>query len=246
MNRNQLNITLLNKKLLDLVEVIKNHFKVEENKDIYTGTIHTPEYSESFLNKIKSKEGDILMNKDQKYLLELINEKNELEKSIKDGGPTSGNHGHGGRPGQVGGSSSPGELTSPEKLSPETNKLTSMKMIYEALKKAGITNPAEHFGIVPSNLLKRLEKRLEQGEENWNSVFKNKSEYEKGVQLLHELESKSATNTEEYKKLNRAINRYDFINTLALEIESKEKIPEKVDEELVKETIEDLSGDEKN
>lgn len=154
-------------------------------------------------------------------LLNLINKKNSLVKKIKDGNANSGNFNHGGRPGKVGGSSTTTQGNMVKNVIPQiVNNLVPMEQIYAALKNSGIQNPVDHFGIVPKKLSLRLQKRLDQGEENWNSIFKNKEEYEKAVELKKELETQNLTDTPQYQKVFRALNRYDFINSLAREIEA--------------------------
>lgn len=209
----------LKKDILNIYERILDYSK-KPSPDIITD-LYENSYNLSEEDKLKL--GGNTMNINDE-LTSKLNIRDNLIKSIKDGGPGSGNYNHGGRPGSVGDSSSYGEgsMISQEAIK-EPSSLVNMDYIYKKLKEAGANNSkqaTEKFGLLPKVLLERLKKRLEMGESNWNSVFKNKEEYLKAKNLKESLENNKATQSPEYKKISKAIARWEFINSIAIQIET--------------------------
>ena len=209
----------LKKDVLNIYQSILEYSK-KPSPDIITD-IYEDIYNLSEEDKLKL--GGNVMNINDE-LASKLNIRDNLIKSIKDGGPGSGNYNHGGRPGSIGGSSSYGEGSMvPQNLIKEPPALVNMEYIYQKLKEAGANNSkqaTEKFGLLPKVLLERLKKRLEMGEDNWNSVFKNKEEYLKAKNLKESLESNQAIENPEYKKISKAIARWEFINSIAIQIET--------------------------
>ena len=142
-------------------------------------------------------------------------------KIVRDGGKGSGNFGHKGRPGQVGGSSKEGgsveEPSSAELLKVSTD--LTLADVDDHLAKVGIRkgDVVKAFGLRKDVLLSHAQNCMKaQAEGNfWRGVFKNEEEVNAARELKAEMEANGGTDTKEYTKLNRSLARYDFVKGLA-------------------------------
>lgn len=133
----------------------------------------------------------------------LINTKNKLKilvnsMQVMDGGDGSGNFGHKGRPGEVGGSSPNGAAT--------------IDNVKDFLKNNNITNKElmSKYSITPKEFVDRINKTLN----GKNPVFSTEEKYNEAVNNL-----KNGGLDETAKiKIQKAVNRYDLINKAINEI----------------------------
>lgn len=133
----------------------------------------------------------------------LINTKNKLKilvnsMQVMDGGDGSGNFGHKGRPGEVGGSSSNGTAT--------------IDNVKDFLKNNNITNKElmSKYSITPKEFVDRINKTLN----GKNPVFSTEEKYNEAVNNL-----KNGGLDEAAKiKTQKAVNRYELINKAINEI----------------------------
>lgn len=136
-----------------------------------------------------------------------------------DGGPGSGNFGHKGRPGQVGGSSSEGGS--------DLNKVSvnpTLADIDEHLASVNVRkgDVVKVFGLRKDVLLTHLQNRLKDGK-NWRGVFKNEDAYNEAKATLDDMiKNGVAEDDKELIKLKRGIARWDFIQGLAGKLEGDE------------------------
>lgn len=136
-----------------------------------------------------------------------------------DGGPGSGNFGHKGRPGQVGGSSSEGGS--------DLNKVSvnpTLADIDEHLASVNVRkgDVVKVFGLRKDVLLTHLQNRLKDGK-NWRGVFKNEDAYNEAKATLDDMiKNGAAEDDKELIKLKRGIARWDFIQGLAGKLEGDE------------------------
>lgn len=136
-----------------------------------------------------------------------------------DGGPGSGNFGHKGRPGQVGGSSKEGggELA---KVSVDP----TLADIDDHLAEVGIRkgDVVKAFGLRKDVLLTHLQNRLKDGDK-WRGVFKDEEAYNEAKSTLDKLRADGvAEDDKAVVKLKRSIARWDFVQGLASKLEGDE------------------------
>lgn len=141
-------------------------------------------------------------------------------KKMKDGGQCSGNFGHSGIPGQVGGSQ-------PQKGFAEGS--VTLDDIKEFLSKSGITKAelGKYFSLSPDELRQRVEQRNKKG---WWG-YKDKNDYDKADKLEKEMEEKLKTLDKsspdfnaldiEFRKLNKQNMRYRLVNDLYNQMSQK-------------------------
>lgn len=130
-----------------------------------------------------------------------------------DGGDGSGNFGHAGRPGKVGGSGEGGGESSKSTAEP------TLADIDEGLAEAGIRkgDVVKVFGLRKDVLLSHLQNRLKAGKE-WKGVLKSE-DVDKVRATKQMLIDNGMQGSKDFIKIDRALNRYDFINRLAEKLE---------------------------
>lgn len=141
-------------------------------------------------------------------------------KKMRDGGQGSGNFGHAGIPGQVGGSQ-------PQKGFAEGS--VTLDDIKEFLSKSGITKAelGKYFSLSPDELRQRVEQRNKKG---WWG-YKDKDDYDKADKLEKEMEEKLKTLDKsspdfnaldiEFRKLNKQNMRYRLVDDLYNQMSQK-------------------------
>lgn len=132
-----------------------------------------------------------------------------------DGGKGSGNFGHKGRPGQVGGSAKAGGGGELLKVSTEPTLVD----IDDGLAEAGIKkgDVVKVFGLRKDVLLSHLQNRLKAGKD-WKGVLKPE-DVAKARAVKQTLIDNGDTASKDFIKVNRTLARYDFINKLAEKFE---------------------------
>lgn len=133
-----------------------------------------------------------------------------------DGGKGSGNFGHKGRPGQVGGSAKSGGGSS-ELLKVSTEP--TLADIDDGLAEAGIRkgDVVKVFGLRKDVLLSHLQNRLKAGKD-WKGVLKPEQVAEARA-TRQALIDNGDTASKDFIKVDRSLARYDFINKLAEKLE---------------------------
>lgn len=134
----------------------------------------------------------------------LLNTKNKLYTQLlaldivssiktKDGGKGSGNFGHSGRPGEVGGSA------------PEGSSI-SIEAVKDFMKNNNISNKElmSNYSLYPNELMDRVNKTLS----GKNPVFSTEEKYNEAIEKLKDT---SITDIER-TKIQKAVNRYNLIN----------------------------------
>ena len=141
-------------------------------------------------------------------------------KKMRDGGQGSGNFGHSGIPGQVGGSQ-------PQKGFAEGS--VTLDDIKEFLSKSGITKAelGKYFSLSLDELRQRVEQKNKKG---WWG-YKDKDDYDKADKLEKEMEEKLKTLDKsspdfnaldiEFRKLNKQNMRYRLVNDLYNQMSQK-------------------------
>lgn len=165
-------------------------------------------------------------------------------KIVRDGGKGSGNFGHKGRPGQVGGSSKEGGSVE-EPFSAELLKVSTdltLADVDDHLAKVGIRkgDVVKAFGLRKDVLLSHAQNCMKAQAEGkfWRGVFKTEEEVEAARELKVEMEADGKTDTKDYIKLNRSLARYDFVKGLADSMAGGQPVtaePPKVEEPKVEE-----------
>lgn len=157
-------------------------------------------------------------------------------KIVRDGGKGSGNFGHKGRPGQVGGSSKEGGASS-DLL--KTSVDLTLADVDDHLAKVGIRkgDVVKAFGLRKDVLLSHAQncmKAQEKGE-FWRGVFKSEADVEEMRQRKAELEANGLTDSKEYIKASRSLARYDFVKGMVDGMQPATAEPPKAEEPLIPE-----------
>lgn len=138
-----------------------------------------------------------------------------LYKKIRDGGKGSGNFGHKGRPGQVGGSAKGGG-GSAELLKVSTD--LNLADIDDHLAKSGIRkgDVVKVFGLRKDVLLTHAQNCMKAKEEGkfWRGVFKDEDSVQEARDLLAKYDSGELEKDAGYTKVSRSLARYDFVTGL--------------------------------
>lgn len=160
-----------------------------------------------------------------------------LYKKIRDGGKGSGNFGHKGRPGQVGGSAKVGSSAELNKLSVDLN----LADIDDHLSKTGIRkgDVVKVFGLRKDVLLSHAQNCMKAKEEGkfWRGVFKDEASVQEARDLLAKYDAGELEKDAGYTKLSRSLARYDFVTGL-VNGEVEPKIAKAEESKQVEEPIE--------